>query len=211
MKIASVDLAENYVPESSEIANARHQAERMGLTPIAPAAGAALSFLARSINAGSIVEIGTGTGVSGLYLLENSTATLTSIDLEAEHQHLAKDAFSAAGIAPQRYRLIAGKALEVLPKLTDEAYDLVFIDADKTEFGEYYEEAYRIVRAGGLIVLDHALFHDRVADRSQRDPETVSIRSLLDFVRTDDRVSAVVLPLGDGLLAIRRHPQIPVT
>ena len=210
MKIASVDLAENYVPESAEIAAARAAAEQLDVTPIAPGAGATLSFLSNTLKARTIAELGTGTGVSGLYLLAGSNAILTSIDLETEHQNRAKEVFLSAGIAPQRFRLISGKALEVLPRLTDSAYDLVFVDADKTEYGEYYEEALRIVRPGGLIVFNHALLLDRVADRAHRDPETVSVRSLLDFVRTDDRVSAVVLPLGDGLLAVRRHDELPV-
>ncbi len=155
------------------------------------------------LQAKSIVEVGTGTGISGLWLLRGMTdgGVLTSVDLEAEHQRLAREVFSEAGFAPQRFRLIAGSALDVLPRLTDAGYDLVFLDGDKVEYGEYFDEAIRLVRPGGVIAFDNALWHDRVADPSQRDPETAAIREMLKKVGEDDRLRSVLLPVGDGLLA----------
>ncbi len=171
--------------------------------PIGSGGGAMLTFLASAIGAKSIVEIGTGTGVSGLCLLRGMQAdgVLTSVDLEAEHQRLARETFTEAGFAPQRFRLIAGAGLEVMPRLTDAGYDLVFLDGDKVEYGEYLDQALRLVRPGGVIVFDNALWHDRVADPSQRDPETAAIRELLQRVANDERLRSVLLPLGDGLLA----------
>ena len=103
---------------------------------------------------------------------------LTTVDTEAEHQRLAKQTFTEAGIAPQRARLIPGAALEVLPRLTDGHYDLVFCDGDKQEYPEYLAEALRLLRPGGVVAFDNALWHDRVADPAQRDAETVAIREL---------------------------------
>lgn len=162
-----------------------------------------LTFLGSAINAKSIVEIGTGTGVSGLCLLRGMQpdGVLTSVDLEAENQRLARETFTEAGFAPQRFRLIAGAGLEVMPRLTDAGYDLVFLDGDKVEYGEYLDQAIRLVRPGGVIVFDNALWHDRVADPSQRDPETTAIRELLQRVANDENLRSVLLPLGDGLLA----------
>jgi len=162
-----------------------------------------LHFLASVLQAKSIVEVGTGTGISGLWLLRGMTegGVLTSVDLEAEHQRLAREVFSSAGFAPQRFRLIAGSALDVLPRLTDAGYDLVFLDGDKVEYGEYFDEAIRLVRPGGVIVFDNALWHNRVADPSQRDPETAAIRDMLKKVADDDRLRSILLPVGDGLLA----------
>jgi len=125
---------------------------------------------------------------------------LTSVDLEAEHQRLARETFRSADHAPQRFRLIAGAGLDVMPRLTDAGYDLVFLDGDKVEYGEYLEQAVRLVRPGGLIVFDNALWHDRVADPAQRDPETTAIREVVQQVSTDDRLRSVLVPLGDGLL-----------
>jgi predicted O-methyltransferase YrrM len=161
-----------------------------------------LTFLASAVGAKAVVEIGTGTGVSGLCLLRGMTdGVLTSVDLEAEHQRLARETFTEAGFAPQRFRLIAGAGLEVMPRLTDAGYDLVFLDGDKVEYGEYLDQAIRLVRPGGVIVFDNALWHDRVADPSQRDPETTAIRELLQRVANDENLRAVLMPLGDGLLA----------
>lgn len=154
-----------------------------------------------------MVEIGTGTGVSGLWLLRGMAqdGVLTSVDLEAENQRHARQVFSAAGVPPQRFRLIAGSALDVLPRLNDSAYDIVLIDADKVEYGEYLEQALRLVRPGGVVVVDNSLWHDRVADPSQRDPQTVAIREMLEQVATDERLVPVLLPVGDGLLAAMRR------
>ncbi len=155
-----------------------------------------------------MVEIGTGTGVSGLWLLRGMQpdGVLTSVDLEAEHQRLAKETFSDAGIAPQRYRLITGPALEVLPRLTDGHYDLVLCDAAKGEYGEYLREAMRLLRPGGVVAMDNALWHGAVADASQRDEETVSLRELGQQVREDESLLPVLLPVGDGLLVARKLP-----
>lgn len=182
---------------------ARQKAQEVGVVPIGNGGGAALHFLASILQAKNIVEVGTGTGVSGLWLLRamNDGGVLTSVDLEAENQRSAREAFSEAGFAPQRFRLIAGSALDVLPRLTDGGYDLVFLDGDKVEYGEYLDEAIRLVRPGGVIAVDNALWHDRVADPAQRDPETSAIRDMLKRISDDDRLRSILLPVGDGLLA----------
>ncbi|MCW2831427.1 MAG: methyltransferase [Aeromicrobium sp.] len=174
--------------------------------PIGSGAGAALSFLASAIGARAVAEIGTGTGVSGLWLMRGMQVdgVLTSVDLEAEHQRLARETFTEAGYAPQRFRLIAGSGLDVMARLTDAGYDLVFLDGDKVEYGEYLEQAIRLVRPGGLVVFDNALWHDRVADPAQRDPETSAIREVVQGVATDDRLRSMLVPLGDGLLVAQR-------
>jgi predicted O-methyltransferase YrrM len=132
---------------------------------------------------------------------------LTSVDIESEHQRLARVAFAEVGIAHNRTRLITGAALEVLPRLTDAAYDLVFCDGDKAEYGDYLVQALRLLRPGGVVAFDNALWHDRVADPAQRDPDTVAIRELGRTVRDDDQLVPVLLPVGDGLLvAVKREP-----
>lgn len=149
-----------------------------------------------------MVEVGTGAGVSGLYLLAGMRldGVLTSVDIESEHQRLAREAFNDASIAPNRTRLIPGSALEVLPRLTDGAYDLVFCDADKSEYVEYLEQAVRLLRPGGLVAFDNALWHNRVADTAQRDPQTVAVRELGRLVREHEDLIPSLLPVGDGLL-----------
>lgn len=205
---ASLAFAEDHQSEDDQLAAARQHADEVGVVPVGPGAGAVLSFLASAVQAKAVAEIGTGTGVSGLWLLRGMPAdgVLTSVDLEAEHQRLARETFTAAGYAPQRFRLIAGSGLDVMPRLTDAGYDLVFLDGDKAEYSEYLEQAMRLVRPGGLIAFDNALWHDRVADPAQRDPETTGIRDVIARVSADERLRSVLIPLGDGLLVAQLLP-----
>ncbi len=153
------------------------------------------------------MEVGTGAGVSGIYLLRGMRAdgTLTSVDFEPEHQRVARIAYGEAGFAHTRARLITGRALEVLSRLTDSGYDLVFCDAAKREYPDYLAEALRLLRPGGVVAFDNALWGDRVADPAQRDPDTTAIRELGRAVRDEDSLVPVLLPIGDGLLvAVKR-------
>ena len=197
---------EAYLDEDEHLADARQRAEQVGVVPVGAAAGATLRFLASVLDARAVAEVGTGTGVSGLWLLRGMApdGVLTSVDFEAEHQRHARQVFTAAGVPPRRFRLIAGSALEVMPRFTDGGYDLVFVDGDKVEYAEYLEQAQRLVRPGGVVVFDNALWHDRVADPAQRDAETVAIRALVEQVAADERLVPCLLPVGDGLLAARR-------
>jgi predicted O-methyltransferase YrrM len=128
-------------------------------------------------------------------------AVLTSVDAEPEHQRLARKAFTEAGFPANRFRLISGKALDVLPRLTDGGYDLVFCDADKQEYPDYLTAALRLLRPGGVLAFDNALYGGRVADHGQSDAGTLAIRDLDEQVRQDERLVPVLLPVGDGLLA----------
>jgi len=205
-KPASWNYSEAYVAEDTVLANARARAEEVGVAPIGSGGGAALRFLASVLEARAVVEIGTGTGVSGVWLLRGMRpdGVLTSVDTEAEHQRLARETFTEAGIPAQRSRLIPGAALEVLPRLTDGHYDLVFADGDKQEYPEYLAEALRLLRPGGVVVFDNALWHDRVADPAQRDPDTIAIRELCRVVGEHESLVPVLLPVGDGLLAAKK-------
>ena len=206
VKPASWSYAEEYVVEDDVLAAARSRAEEVGVVPIGSGGGAALRFLASVLDARAVVEIGSGTGVSGLWLLRGmrSDGVLTTVDIEAEHQRLARQSFAEAGVPTQRVRTIAGAALEVLPRLTDGHYDLVFCDGDKTEYAAYLTEALRLLRPGGVVAFDNALWHDRVADPAQRDEETVTIRELGRQVAEREDLVPVLLPVGDGLLAAKK-------
>jgi predicted O-methyltransferase YrrM len=195
---------EEYLPEDEPLLAARHSAALVGgATPVSPAVGATLRFIAAALSARAVVEIGTGCGTSGIWLLRGmrKDAVLTSVDVEPEHQRLARTAFTEAGFASNRYRLISGKAAEVLPRLADGAYDLVFCDADKQEYPGYLAAALRLLRPGGVVAFDNALWGGRVADPGRADPETAAIREVAELVRQDERLVPLLLPVGDGLLA----------
>jgi len=205
---ASLDYVEAFLAEDAPLVAARARAGELGCTPIGPGGGAALRFLATAVDARAVVEVGTGTGVSGLWLLRgmNPHGVLTTVDVEPEHQRAARQTFADAGIPSGRARLINGAGLEVLPRLTDGGYDLVFCDAAKSEYADYLAEALRLLRPGGVVAFDNALWHDRVADPSARDPDTVAIRDVGRAVRDDDRLVPALLPVGDGLLAAVYRP-----
>jgi predicted O-methyltransferase YrrM len=201
--LANRQFAEGWLAEDQPLSDARPRGHELGAVPIESGGGAVLRFLAAAAHAKSVVEIGTGAGVSGTWLLRGMTddGVLTTIDSEAEHQRVAKQTFAAAGFTGAKVRLISGPALEVLPRLSDGAYDLVFIDAAKTEYADYLEEAIRLLRPGGIVALDNTLWHGKVADPTSRDESTMAIRELLRQVRDDARLVPLLIPNGDGLLA----------
>ncbi|GAB2687689.1 O-methyltransferase [Thalassiella azotivora] len=193
--------------EDDVLMRARDRAGELGCTPVGRGVGAALRFLAAALDARAVVEVGTGTGVSGLWLLRGmpEDGVLTTIDVESEHQRAARETFAEAGVRPNRARVITGRGLDVLPRLTDAAYDLVLVDADKDDVDAYVDQALRLLRTGGVLAVDNALWHDKVADPAQRDATTTSIRELGKRVRRDESLVPALLPCGDGLLvAVKR-------
>jgi len=206
-KPGSWAFAEDFVDESDQAAEGRQKARELGVAPIGRGSAAALTFLAAVVQAKAVVEVGTGSGVSGLALFAGMQpdGVLTSVDIEAENQQAARTAFLAVGIPTQRFRLIAGPALSVLPRLSDGGYDMVFIDADKAEYAEYVEQGLRLLRRGGVLAVDNALWHDRTADGSTIDSETEAIRNALSAVKDNEDLVPALLPVGDGLLvAVKR-------
>ncbi|WP_312867884.1 O-methyltransferase [Amycolatopsis pithecellobii] len=199
--VDAINLAvESYLPDDAVLLAARMRAEDLGCAALGGAAGAALCFLTASLRARAVVEIGTGTGVSGLYLLRGMApeGVLTSIDLEPEYHQAARQTFRDAGFAPGRTRLIMGRALDVLPRLTSGGYDLLFVDAPRAEYPGYYEHGVHLLRAGGVIA-----FHGVLAPRSdpaRRDPGVLAARELARAVREDERLVPTLLPIGAGLL-----------
>ena len=199
--------AEGFLVEDQHAEAARARGESLGAVPVAAAVGGLLRTLAAAIGAHAVVEIGTGGGVSGLWLLAGmpSDGVLTTIDVDAEHQRAAKEAFAAAGVTHQRTRVITGRAQEVLSRMTDGAYDLVFVDGAKAEYPDYVAAATRLLRQGGVLVMDNMLWHDQVADPAVRDETTRTLRDLGKALRDGEDYLVSLLPVGDGVLvAVKR-------
>ena len=194
--------AEASISEDAIVGSARERAVDAGAGAVSPAAGALLSLLARLSGGKAIVEVGTGAGVSGLWLLSGmrEDGVLTTIDVEPEHQRLAKQAFTEAGIGPGRTRLISGRAQEVLTRLADASYDLVFIDAAPADQAHYVLEAVRLLRSGGTIVVHRAGLDGRAGDPDAHDADVTAVREAARLIAEDERFTPVLVPLGDGIL-----------
>ena len=199
--------AEQYVTETDAILNARERGAHLGCPSVSPGTGAALRLLASASGARSVVEVGTGTGVASLWLLEGMApdGVLTSIDTELEYHKAAKKAFVEAGIKSTRTRTISGKALEVLPRLADGAYDLVFVGSDAPHYGNYIEQAARLLRIGGVLVLDNALWYGKVADPANREEIPALLRTITKELAASEEWQVALLPTGNGLLTATKR------
>jgi predicted O-methyltransferase YrrM len=192
-----------YLPEDEPLLAARANAAALGGTePVLPAVGAALRFLACAVGARTAVEIGTGCGSSGIWLLRGMRpgSTLTSVDTEPEYHRMARKAFTQAGFAQNQCRLILGRALDVLPRLSDGTYDMVFCDADPRDYPDYLSAALRLLRTGGIVAFNNAMA-GASGNAGDDDPDEALAFDLASQVKADERLVPVLLPLGEGLLA----------
>ncbi len=192
-------------PESIERARAR--AVELGADPISAAVGAQIAVVTAATAALNIVEIGTGAGVSGLWLLHGSPrATLTTIDNEPEHLAAARTAFTEAKVPPARARFITGRAADVLPRMNEASYDIVLVDADADGVIEYVEHGLRLVRAGGTVLVPRVLAGGAVADPVRRDAVTSAYRSLIQETQSSPAVLGALSIVGEGLLQLTTVP-----
>lgn len=202
-KISSWKYAEDYVTEPEHIQAARRSAEELGVEAITPATGNQLALIARLAKAKSIVEVGTGAGVSGLWLLSASTdSILTTIDDEPEYQNVARENFRQAGITPSRIRVIAGRGAAVMGNMAESGYDLVFLDADPSELDSMLGSAVALAKPGGAIIISHALWRDRVPNPALRDDETAALRQAIRNFEDSEGFLASLSMVGDGLLLV---------
>ena len=177
---------------------------------IAPEQGQFMGLLVELIGARLCLELGTFTGYSALAIAEAlpPDGRLICCDIDAEATALAERYWAEAGLA-DHIQLRLGPALDTLAEIEREyppgSFDLVFIDADKQPYDRYYEAALRLLRRGGLVLLDNVLWMGRVADPARNDPDTAALKRLNQKIHGDARVSLSVLPLGDGLTIARKR------
>jgi predicted O-methyltransferase YrrM len=195
--------AETFIVENEVKQSARARGVEIGVTDTSSGSGAYLRHLAHILSAQSVVEIGTGSGVGALWVLEGMMAsgTLTSIDDEMEHSNAAKMALQEADIAQSRFRLITNPVMDVMTKLTDRAYDLVIFRHNPEDISYAATEAHRILRSGGVFVIDNFFGGGKVSDPAQRDPKTVALRDAGKLIKNDsENWVTSLIPVGDGLL-----------
>jgi len=195
-------VRENVV-EPEHIARARQHAREIGANPVGSVIGSQLAFIAAASAASSIIEIGTGAGVSGLWLLHGAPeATLTTIDNEPEHVQAARDSFQAARVPASRVRWISGRSGDVLPRMNEAAYDIVLVDGSTDSVLDDVQHGLRLARPGGSVLVPRVLSGGRVADPVARDELTTAYRTLLAETRENPGVVVSLNPAGEGLLQL---------
>lgn len=203
MNITPHSFAESFILENPVKAAARARGLEVGTVDVTPGTGAYLRYLAHQLSAQSVVEVGTGSGVGSLWLLEGiiSSGTLTSIDDEMEHSAIAKLAFADADIPQSRYRLITNSVMDVMTKLTDRAYDLVIYRHNPEDLAFAISESHRVLRSGGTLVIDNFFGGAKVQDPAQRDAKTIALREAGKLIKADTNSwMSALIPTGDGLL-----------
>ena len=198
---------EERVEEDVDIERARRASLEHGVDPITASAGQYIATIASSIDATSIIEVGTGLGVGTLWLAQACpSANITSIDSEIDHHVTVRELLQEAEIPSARVRLITEKALDVLPKMNEASYDLVVIDADYQNVQAYVDHAITLVRPRGSVIAVGVLGDDLVADPAQRDDKTSAYRWLLKALDERDDVVHTVNLIGDGLVHVVKLP-----
>lgn len=197
---AVAEVADGLEAEDAALEAGRRRGEEAGASPVPPVVGATLRLLAACTAARAVVELGTGAGVSGTYLLRGMApdGTLTTIDVDPGHQRLARLTFAAAGFASTRTRVIAGAALDVVPRLRDDVYDMVVVDTGPLDYDAHLAAALRLARPGGLVVFT---LGDRGGPGSTATSGAAAQRDLARAMQQEGRLAPTLLPAGQGLLA----------
>ena len=167
--------------------------------------GAFLSLISQMIKPNRILEIGTFTGYSALALAKglSKTGLLYTLDINKEHELLALKHFAADGIS-QKVKMIIGNAIDIIPSLK-EKWDLVFIDADKINYSNYFDLVFENIKPGGWIIADNVLWSGKVLTKTDlKDKDTAAIKDFNDKIQADDRIENMLLPFRDGLMLIRK-------
>ena len=200
--------ADRFAVETPEMEAARERAFHLsGPPPVEPAVGATLAVLASTLGARSVVSIGSGGGLAGLWLMRGMRpdGVLTALDGDPEQLRAARKAFAEAGIPAGRARMIFGTPAEVLPRLSSGAYDMVVCAGPPKEYSEHLPALLDLVRVGGTLTCHGLLEGKRVADRTVRDPQTVAWREISRTIREDETLLSAVLPIGNGLLVATKR------
>ncbi len=194
-------FSENFLAEDTNISRARGRGIEIGCDNTSPLVGSLLRYLTHLIGATSVVEVGTGSGVSALWIFKglSRNGVLTSIDSEAEHSKVTRTALDEAGIASTRYRLIVGNSREIISKLADSLYD-IFIIREFDDLVESIHHAYRSLRPGGMLVIDYVLGGGKVPDPTQRDQQSIARREAIKSIKESEDWVPMLLPLGDGVM-----------
>jgi predicted O-methyltransferase YrrM len=195
-------LSALFAPEDETLLALREEADRSGLPPISisPDEGRLLQVLLRAVGARRVLEVGTLGGYSAIWMARAlpPDGSVLTLEIEPTHAEFARRYLVQAGVAG-RVEVRVGRALDLLPALDGQRFDVVFLDADKEPLPTYFEWALRLLRPGGLLVADNALWGGKVLDERADDDATRAVREFNRRLATDPRVTGIVVPTHDGV------------
>lgn len=202
-------FSDAFIPEAPAVQGARARAAEIGTVEPTANVGALLQWLVSALGAKSIVDVGTGAGVGVLWMAQAwaEDGAITSIDVESEHVRLAREGLADAGIPAARVRFIVGSPVDVLSRLTDGGYDLIVWRSSPLDLPAACDQAHRLLREGGVLVVDRALWQWRVPDPAQRDEQTIAMREAAKALRMDERWRTLLLPVSEGVLLATKVPE----
>ncbi|HPF37598.1 MAG TPA: O-methyltransferase [Phycisphaerae bacterium] len=195
-------IAERTIREDAFLAALKEAATSEGIPQIwiAPEQAALMRILLRSTGAKRVVEVGTLAGYSAIAMARAlpSNGRVTTIDISEKHAEFARRWIAQSDVAG-KIDVIVGAGMEILPTLDDDSADAAFLDADKASYPEYLAESIRIVRRGGLIMVDNAFAFGQLFDEAPTDPEAPAVKAFNEIIASDARLESVIVPMGDGL------------
>ena len=196
--------ANEWREEPEAVRHARVKGAELGCADVDPATASLLTVLAAALGAMTVVEVGTGAGIGASALLAGMAddSVITSIDVEAENQRIARELLAALEYDHVRTRLITGRPIEVLSRLTDRAYDIAFVNADPIEYPAILHQAQRLLRPGGMVMFAGV----QPTGEHVRDPESLAINDIIAAMRDADHWLPMLLPVGSGILAAVLRP-----
>ena len=205
-------LLEHSLREDALLRRLREETAKlpMSMMQISPEQGQFMNLLTEIVGARRVIEVGTFTGYSSICVARALPANghLTCCDVSEEYTAIARRYWGEAGLT-DRITLKLAPALQTLDGLIaageDGQYDLAFIDADKSNYDNYYERILRLLRQGGLVMIDNVLWGGAVADPAIDDADTTAIRQLNDKLHRDERISLSLVPIGDGVTLARKR------
>ena len=193
-------FASEYVMDSDDAEYVAKASAEQGVKPIGHVLGSIISHIARSTGAKSIIEVGTGVGVTTMRLAEACpSAHITCIDKELDHHVTLREMLPDVELDANKLRLITERAQDVLPKMNEDSYDLVVIDLPGEDAEACFDDAVKLCRPGGSILVARALQGGEVANAANRSEGVAEMRALLRIMAEDDRVTHSLIPVGEGL------------
>ena len=199
-------FAGDYLSDSEDVGYLLDASIEQGVSALSTVMGSTIAAIATNMSAETIIEVGTGVGVTTMRLAQACPdAHITSIDSEADHHVTLRELMPQVPLEAAKLRLITERAQDVLGKMNENSYDLVVMDIPPADLEACFDDAVSVCRPGGSILITRALVGGDIADPANRNAAVQAMRTVLKTVAEDDRVDHTLLPMAEGLIWVQVH------